>query len=465
MLSSAFADGPFPRGHSRSAMKLSQSFHVHGIAPSRNRTKAPRSPVPRHANFSNTLSDAPHFRGRPFPRGHSRSAMKLSQIFRVHGIAPSRNRTKAPHAPAPRQLLKHPSRRHPAFADGPFPRRHTRITKSHPKSSAGSAHAPASPCHASHGRRCRFHWHPFPASRIPAPTPKRHMRQPPANFSSTLPVATPLRGQPFSARSFAQRHENYSKTSMSTASRHLATAPKHRIRQPPPTSQTCFPPLSRTALFRADTHASPRVILNLPQARHMPPRRLVMPATACGVAFIGVPFPRPASPHLLQSVAFASSPPTSQTPSPSPPRFRGRPFPRRHTRITKSHPESSAGSAHAPTPPCHAGHGRRCRFHWRPFPASRIPEPTPKRRMRQPTVNFSNTVSVAPLSRTAPLRTDIRAAPWDPTETSVATAGHPFPAHPRPLPCPLAKNALPAKRGRRPAERYFRDRRLIVRLV
>ena len=196
MLSSAFADGPFPRGHSRSAMKLSQSFHVHGIAPSRNRTKAPRSPVPRHANFSNTLSDAPRFRGRPFPRGHSRSAMKLSQIFRVHGIAPSRNRTKAPHAPAPRQLLKHPSRRHPAFADGPFPRRHTRITKSHPESSAGSAHAPL---------------------------------------------------------------------------------------------------------------------------------RLVMPTTAGGVAFIGVPFPRPASPHLLQSATCASPSPISQTPFPSP-HFRGQLF-------------------------------------------------------------------------------------------------------------------------------------------
>ena len=147
-------------------------------------------------NFSNTLSDVPRFRGRPFPRGHSRSAMKLSQSFRVHGIAPSRT------------------------------------------------------------------------------TPKHRMRQPPANSSNTLPVATPL---------------------------------------------------SRTALFRADTRASPRVILNLPQARHMPPRRLVMPATAGGVAFIGVPFPRPASPHLLQSAAFASSPPTSQAPFPSP-HFRGRPF-------------------------------------------------------------------------------------------------------------------------------------------
>ena len=147
------------------------------------------------------------------------------------------------------------------------------------------------------------------------------------------------------------------------------------------------------------------------------------------------------------------------------PAFADGPFPRRHTRITKSHPESSAGSAHAPrrlVMPTTAG---GVAFIGVPFPASRIPEPTPKRRMRQPTVNFSNTVSVAPLSRTAPLRTDIRAAPWDPTETSVATAGHPFPAHPRPLPCPLAKNALPAKRGRRPAERYFRDRRLIVRLV
>ena len=186
-----------------------------------------------------------------------------------------RTYSKAPHAPAPRQLLKHPSRRHPAFADGPSPRRHTRITKSHPESSAGSAHAPASPCHASHGMRCRFHWRPFPASRIPAPTPKHRIRQFPANFSNTLPVAAPL---------------------------------------------------PRTALLRADTRASPSAILNLPQARHMPPRRLVMPATACGVAFIGVPFPRPASPNLLQSAACASSPPTSQTPSPSPPRFRGRPF-------------------------------------------------------------------------------------------------------------------------------------------
>ena len=178
---------------------------------------------------------------------------------------------------------------------------------------------------------------------------------------------------------------------MSTASRHLAPTPKRRIRQFPANFSNTLPvaaPLLRTALFRADTRASPRVILNLPQARHTSPRRLVMPATA----------------------------------------------------------------------------GRR-RFHWRPFPASRIPAPTPKRHMRQPIANFSNTLPVAPLSRTAPLRTDIRAAPWDPTETSVATIGHPFPAHPRPLPWPLAKNALPAKRGRRPAERYFRDRRLIVRLV
>ena len=92
------------------------------------------------------------FADGPFPRGHSRSAMKLSQIFRVHGIAPSRNRTKAPHAPAHRQLLKHPSRRRPASADGPFPRRHTRITKSHPESSAGSVHVPTPPCHADRSR-------------------------------------------------------------------------------------------------------------------------------------------------------------------------------------------------------------------------------------------------------------------------------------------------------------------------
>ena len=145
------------------------------------------------------------FADGPFPRGHSRSAMKLSQIFRVHGIAPSRNRTKASHSPVPRQLLKHPPRRRPASADGPFPRRHTRITKSHPESSAGSAHAPTPPCHAGHGRRCRFHWRPFPASRIPEPTPKRRMRQPTANFSNTLP-ATPLRGQLFSAQTYAPRH-------------------------------------------------------------------------------------------------------------------------------------------------------------------------------------------------------------------------------------------------------------------
>ena len=335
MLSSAFADGPFPRGHSRSAMKLSQSFHVHGIAPSRNRTKAPRSPVPRHANFSNTLSDAPRFRGRPFPRGHSRSAMKLSQIFRVHGIAPSRNRTKAPHAPAPVNFSNMLSS---AFADGPFPRRHTRITKSHPESSAGSAHAPASPCHADRSRA----------------------------------------------------------VSLSLAS------------------------LS----------------------------------------------PRPASPHLLQSAAFASSPPTSQTPSPSPPRFRGRPFPRRHTRITKSHPESSAGSAHVPTPPCHADRSRAASLSLASL--SRVPHPRAYSKAPHAPAHrqlFKYSFRRHPASRTALLRTDIRAAPWDPTETSVATIGHPFPAHPRPLPCPLAKNALPAKRGRRPAERYFRDRRLIVRLV
>ena len=285
-------------------MKLSQSFHVHGIAPSRNRTKAPRSPVPRHANFSNTLSDAPRFRGRPFPRGHSRSAMKLSQSFHVHGIAPSRNRTKAPRSPVPRHAnFSSTLPDAPRFRGRPFPRGHSRSAMKLSQS---------------------FHVHGIAPSRNRTKAPRspvpRH-----ANFSSTLPVATPLRGQPFSARSFAQRHENYSKTSMSTASRHLATAPKHRIRQPPSTSQTCFPPLSRTALLRADTRASPRAILNLPQARHMPPRRLVMPATACGVAFIGVPFPRPASPHLLQSVAFASSPPTSQAPFPSP-HFRGRPF-------------------------------------------------------------------------------------------------------------------------------------------
>ena len=224
-----------------------------------------------------------------------------------------------------------------AFADGPFPRRHTRITKSHPESSAGSAHAPASPCHADRSRAASLSLASL--SRVPHP-------------------------------------RTYSKAPHSPVPRQLLKHPPRRR------------PASADGLFRADTRASPRVILNLPQARHTSPRRLVMPTAA----------------------------------------------------------------------------GRR-RFHWRPFPASRIPAPTPKRRIRQFPANFSSTLPVAPLSRTALLRTDIRAAPWDPTETSVATAGHPFPAHPRPLPCPLAKNALPAKRGRRPAERYFRDRRLIVRLV
>ena len=184
-------------------MKLSQSFHVHGIAPSRNRTKAPRSPVPRHANFSNTLSDAPRFRGRPFPRGHSRSAMKLSQIFRVHGIAPSRNRTKAPHSPAPVNFSNMLSS---AFADGPFPRRHTRITKSHPESSAGSAHAPASPCHADRSRAVSLSLASL--SRVPHP-------------------------------------RTYSKAPHAPAHRQLLKHPSRRN------------PASRTALLRADIRAAP----------------------------------------------------------------------------------------------------------------------------------------------------------------------------------------------------------------
>ena len=178
---------------------------------------------------------------------------------------------------------------------------------------------------------------------------------------------------------------------MSTASRHLATAPKRRVRQSPANFSNTLPvatPLSRTALFRADTHASPRVILNLPQARHTPPRRLVMPTAA----------------------------------------------------------------------------GRR-RFHWRPFPASRIPAPTPKRRMRQPTANFSNTLPATPLrgqlfsaQTYAPRHGTPLKPPWP-------RQGIPSPHIRGRSPAPLAKNAPTAKRGRRPAERYFRDRRLIVRLV
>ncbi len=314
MLSSADADGPFPRGHSRSAMKLSQSFHVHGIAPSRNRTKAPRSPVPRHANFSNTLSDAPRFRGRPFPRGHSRSAMKLSQIFRVHGIAPSRSRTKAPHSPVPRQLLKHPSR-HPASRTALLradTRASPRAILNLPQARHTSPRRLVMPATA--GRR-RFHWRPFPASRIPAPTPKRRIRQFPANFSNTLPVAAPL---------------------------------------------------PRTALLRADTRASPRVILNLPQARHTSPRRLVMPTTAGGVAFIGVPFPpyskaphSPAHRHANFSNMLSSA-------------FADGPSPHRHSRSAMKLSQSFRVHGIAPS------------------------RTTPKHRMRQPTANFSNTLSAAP---------------------------------------------------------------------
>ena len=220
------------------------------------------------------------FADGPFPRGHSRSAMKLSQSFHVHGIAPSRNRTKAPRSPVPRQLLKHPPRRRPASADGPFPRRHTRITKSHPESSTGSAHAPASPCHASHGMRCRFHWRPFPASRIPAPTPKRRIRQFPANFSSTLPVA----------------------------------------------------PLSRTAPLRADTRASPRAILNLPQARHMPPRHLVMPTAAGRRRFHWRPFPRVPHPRTYSKAPHSPAPRQLLKHPSRRPTFADSPSPHRHTR-------------------------------------------------------------------------------------------------------------------------------------
>ena len=211
---------------------------------------------------------------------------------------------------------------------------------------------------------------------------------------------------------------------MSTASRHLAIAPKRRIRQPTVNFSNTLSdaPRFRGRPFpRGHSRSAMKTISDFPCPRH----RAI------------------SQPH--QSVAFASPPPTPQTPFPSPPRFRGRPFPRRHTRITKSHPESSAGSAHVPTPPCHANHGRRCRFHWHPFPASRIPAPTPKRRIRQFPANFSSTRPVAPLSRTALLRTDIRAAPWDPTEISVATAGHPLPRTSAAAPLPPRKKRAPGK--------------------
>ena len=214
---------------------------------------------------------------------------------------------------------------------------------------------------------------------------------------------SPLSRTPLSARSFAQRHENYSKTSMSTASRHLATAPKHRIRQPPSTSQTCFPPLSRTALLRADTRASPRVILNLPQARHMPPRRLVMPTAAGRRRFHWRPFPASRIPAPTPKRRIRQFPANFSSTLPAAPLPRTALFradTRASPRAILNLPQARHTSPRRLVMPTAAG---RRRFHWRPFPASRIPAPTPKRRMRQPTANFSNTVSVATPLRGQPL--------------------------------------------------------------
>ena len=163
------------------------------------------------------------FHWRPFPR-----------------VPHPRTYSKAPHAPAHRQLLKHPSRRHPASADGPSPRRHTRITKSHPESSTGSAHVPTPPCHAGHGRAASLSLASL--SRVPHP-----------RAYSKAPFPSPPR---------------------------FADSPSPRGH-------------SRSAM---------KTTLKLPCPRHR------------------------AISQSHQSTAFASSPPTSQTPSPSPPRFRGRPF-------------------------------------------------------------------------------------------------------------------------------------------
>ena len=71
---------------------------------------------------------------------------------------------------------------------------------------------------------------------------------------------------------------------------------------PPPTFQTCFPPLSRTTLSARSFAQRHETISDFPCPRHR------------------------AISQSHQSAACASPPPTSQTPFPSPPRFRGRPF-------------------------------------------------------------------------------------------------------------------------------------------
>ena len=140
------------------------------------------------------------------------------------------------------------------------------------------------------------------------------------------------------------------------------------MRQPPANSSNMLSSAFADGPFRADTRASPRAILNLPQARHMPPRRLVMP-TAAG----------------------------------------------------------------------------RCRFHWRPFPASRIPEPTPKRRMRQPTANFSSTLPATPLRGQPFFAQTYAPRHGTPLKPPWPRQGTPFPAHPRPLPCPPRKKRTHGK--------------------
>ena len=162
---------------------------------------------------------------------------------------------------------------------------------------------------------------------------------------------------------------------MSTASRHLATAPKRRVRQSPamPTSQTPFPtlPAFADAPFRADTRASPRAILNLPQARHMPPRRLVMPTAAGRRRFHWRPFPRVPHPRTYSKAPHSPAHRHANFSNMLSSAFADGPSPHRHSRSAMKLSQSFRVHGIAPS------------------------RTTPKRRMRQPTVNFSNTVSVA----------------------------------------------------------------------
>ena len=397
---------------------------------------------------------------------------------------------KASHSPAPRQLLKHAFLRFRGrpFSARSFAQRHETISEF--------------PC-----PRHRAISQPHQSAAFASPPPRQLLKHP---FRRS-----PLSRTTLSARSFAQRHETISDF---PCPRHRAISQPHQsaaFASSPPTSQAPFPPP------RFSDGPSPRRHTRITKSH---------PESSTGSAHVPTP-PCHAGHGRAASLSLASlsrvpHPRTyskaSHSPVPRqllkhPPRRRptsaDSPSPRRHARITKSHPESSAGSAHVPTPPCHANHGRRRRFHWRPFPAllqsAAFASPPPRQLLKHAFLRFRGrpfsaqtfaqrheTISELPCPRHRAVSHHAK-APHAPAHRQLLK--HPFrrsplrgqlfsaqtyaPRHGTPLkppwprqgipsphirgrsPAPLAKNAPTAKRGRRPAERYFRDRRLIVRLV